>query len=94
MSHVCAQSTGCALPSFDDLRHGTPQTESIQNYEIGYRVQPRPCTPTSISNDRQFSGVPFQQYVTTPAGSRELVFSYGVDSKGMDFTGRWEPIRH
>jgi hypothetical protein len=38
--------------------------------------------------DRQFSGVPFQQFVTTPGGTLQiLVFTYGVDSKGMDFTG-------
>jgi outer membrane cobalamin receptor len=85
---------GVHFPSFDDLRNGTPQTESIQNYEIGYRVQTDTLYADIDVFDRQFSGVPFQQFVATSTGLVNLVFSYGVDSKGLDFVGRWEPIRH
>ena len=70
------------------------QTESIQNYEIGYRVQTATLYADIDIFDRQFSGVPFQQFVTTAGGTLNLVFSYGVDSKGLDFTGRWQPIEH
>jgi outer membrane receptor protein involved in Fe transport len=95
MSMYARINQGVHFPSFDDLRNGTPQTETIQNYEIGYRVQTETLYADIDIFDRQFSGVPFQQFVTTPGGTlQNLVFSYGVDSKGMDFTGRWEPIRH
>jgi outer membrane receptor protein involved in Fe transport len=85
---------GVHFPSFDDLRNGTPQTESIQNYELGYRVQTDTLYADVDIFDRQFTGVPFQQYVTTPTGLVNLVFSYGVNSKGLDFVARWEPIRN
>lgn len=86
---------GVYLPSFDDLRNGTPQTQGIDNYEVGYRVQ----TPTIYANVdafvRQFTGVPFQQFVTTSGGGLESVTaSYGAHTYGLDFDGRWMPIDH
>jgi outer membrane cobalamin receptor len=86
---------GVYLPSFDDLRNGTPQTQSIDNYEVGYRMQ----TPTIYANVdafvRQFTGVPFQQFVTTAGGGLESVTaSYGAHTYGLDFDGRYTPIDH
>jgi hypothetical protein len=82
------------FPSFDDLRNGTPQTESIQNYEIGYKIQSDTLYANVDLFHRTFSGVPFQQFVTAPNGLVNLVFSYGTNSTGIDFVGRWVPIEH
>jgi len=30
---------GYHFPGFDDLRSGTPQSQQVQNYEVGYRAQ-------------------------------------------------------
>jgi outer membrane cobalamin receptor len=95
MSVYARIDQGAHFPSFDDMRNGTPQTESIRNYEVGYRVQTATVYADVDVFHRTFSGVPFQQYVTEPNGSLEnLVFSYGVDSTGIDFVARWEPIAH
>jgi hypothetical protein len=86
---------GVHFPSFDDMRSGTPQTESIRNYEVGYRVQTETVYADVDVFHRTFSGVPFQQFVTLPNGSLEsLVFSYGVVSTGFDYIARWQPIDH
>ena len=95
MSVYARIDQGAHFPSFDDLRNGTPQTESIRNYEVGYRVQTETLYADVDVFHRTFSGVPFQQYVTLPNGSLEnLVFTYGVDSTGVDFVANWQPIEH
>jgi hypothetical protein len=85
---------GVHFPSFDDLRNGTPQTQSIRNYEIGYRVQTEKIYANVDVFHRTFSGVPFQQFVTTSTGIQNLVFTYGAKSTGVDFVGRWQPVQH
>jgi hypothetical protein len=94
MSVYARADQGVHFPSFDDLRNGTPQTESIQNYEIGYKIQSDTLYANVDLFHRTFSGVPFQQFVTTPNGLVNLVFSYGTNSTGIDFVGRWVPIEH
>jgi outer membrane receptor protein involved in Fe transport len=43
---------------------------------------------------RTFSGVPFQQFVTTSTGIENVAFPYGTSSTGIDFSGVWQPIEH
>jgi iron complex outermembrane recepter protein len=85
---------GVHFPSFDDLRNGTPQTESIRNYQVGYRVQTETLYADVDVFHRTFSGVPFQQFVTTSTGLQNLVFTYGVKSTGIDFIANWKPIQN
>jgi outer membrane receptor protein involved in Fe transport len=85
---------GAHFPSFDDLRNGTPQTESIRNYQLGYRVQTNILYADVDVFHRTFSGVPFQQFVTTSTSSENLVFTYGVKSTGIDYVARLEPIQN
>jgi outer membrane receptor protein involved in Fe transport len=85
---------GVHFPSFDDLRNGTPQTESIRNYQLGYRVQTATLYADVDVFHRTFSGVPFQQFVTTSTGLQNLVFTYGVNSTGIDYVARWEPVQN
>jgi outer membrane cobalamin receptor len=93
MSVYARVDQGAHFPSFDDLRNGTPQTESIRNYEVGYRVQTQTIYADVDVFHRTFSGVPFQQFVTLPDGTlQNLVFTYGVNSTGLDYTARWQPI--
>ena len=94
MSAYARGDYGVHFPSFDDLRNGTPQTENIRNLQLGYRIQ----TPTLYADvdvfRRTFSGVPFQQFVTTSTGLENIAFSYGTSSTGIDFTEVWRPIDH
>jgi outer membrane receptor protein involved in Fe transport len=85
---------GVHFPSFDDLRNGTPQTESIRNYQLGYRVQTNILYADVDVFHRTFSGVPFQQFVTTATSTENLVFTYGVKSTGLDYVARVEPIEN
>jgi outer membrane receptor protein involved in Fe transport len=85
---------GVHFPSFDDLRNGTPQTESIRNFQVGYRLQTDALYVDVDVFHRTFSGVPFQQFVTTSTGLVNLVFTYGVNSTGIDYVARWEPIQN
>jgi len=94
MSAYARGDYGVHFPSFDDLRSGTPQTENIRNLQLGYRIQ----MPTLYADvdvfRRVFSGVPFQQFVTTSTGIENVAFSYGTSSTGIDFTEVWQPIEH
>jgi outer membrane cobalamin receptor len=81
---------GVHFPGFDDLRSGTPQTQKIDNYEVGYRVQ----TPTiygvvSVFH-RKFDGVPFQQFT---ASGTQITATYGASSYGLNVEGEWHPIQ-
>jgi iron complex outermembrane receptor protein len=94
MSLYARADQGVHFPSFDDLRNGTPQTQSIRNYQVGYRVQTNTLYADVDVFHRTFSGVPFQQFVTTSTGLQNLVFTYGVNSTGIDYVARWEPVQN
>jgi outer membrane receptor protein involved in Fe transport len=94
MSLYARADQGVHFPSFDDLRNGTPQTESIRNFQVGYRVQTNTLYADVDVFHRTFSGVPFQQFVTTSTGLQNLVFTYGVNSTGIDYVARWEPVQN
>jgi hypothetical protein len=82
---------GVHFPGFDDLRSGTPQTQSIKNYEIGFRAQTETFYGVIDVFHRTFDGVPFQQF--TAAGT-QVTATYGASSSGVNFEGHWEPVRH
>ena len=86
---------GVYFPSFDDLRSGTPQTQNIDNYEVGYHMQAGNLYGVVNVYERVFSGVPFQQFITTSTGALEnLTASYGARTQGVTFQGTWAPIAH
>jgi hypothetical protein len=94
MSVYARVDQGNRFPSFDDLRNGDPEIEGIRNYEVGYRVQTATIYADVDIFDRTFNGVPFQQFVVINGVGTNLVFTYGSDSKGLDFTAHWQPIEH
>jgi outer membrane receptor protein involved in Fe transport len=81
---------GVHFPGFDDLRSGTPQTQGIKNYEVGYRVQTPEFYGVVSVWHRTFTGVPFQQF----AGGENITATYGSLATGTDFEARYEPIEH
>ena len=84
---------GVHFPGFDDLRSGTPQTQKIDNYEIGYRAQTPDIYGVVSVFRRKFSGVPYQQF--TAAGT-QITATYGASSYGLNLEGlwhlRWHPL--
>lgn len=82
---------GVHFPGFDDLRSGTPQSQSIQNYEVGFRGQTSTLYVVADIFRRKFDGVPFQQFTST---GENITASYGASSYGLELETRWEPIEH
>jgi hypothetical protein len=82
---------GVHFPGFDDLRSGTPQTQGIKNYEVGYRAQTDTFYGVIDVFHRTFSGVPFQQFTAT---GEQITATYGAASTGVTFEAKWEPIPH
>jgi len=80
---------GVHFPGFDDLRSGTPQTQTIHNYEVGYRAQSSTIYGVVDLFRRQFNGVPFQQF--TGSGG-QVTGVYGASSYGLNVEGQWRPI--
>lgn len=82
---------GVHFPGFDDLRSGQPQTQSIKNYEVGYRIQTETFYGVIDGSRKIFSGVPFQQFTAT---GQQITAVYGADSWVANIEARWEPIPH
>jgi outer membrane receptor protein involved in Fe transport len=86
---------GVHFPGFDDLRVGTPQTQSIKNYEVGYRLQTETFYGVIDLSRKIFSGVPFQQFISNANGQlTQITAVYGADSWVANIEARWEPIQH
>ncbi|HEY2682406.1 MAG TPA: TonB-dependent receptor [Steroidobacteraceae bacterium] len=82
---------GVHFPGFDDLRSGTPQTQGIKNYELGYRVQTATFYGVVDLFHRTFIGVPFQQFT---AGGQSITATYGANATGLNLEAKYEPIEH
>jgi len=90
MSVFARINGGYHLPGFDDVRSGTPQSQHILNYEVGYRAQTQTLYGVLDVFHRVFSGVPFQQFL---ANNSQVIATYGAKATGVGFEGRWTPIR-
>jgi iron complex outermembrane receptor protein len=91
MSAYARINQGVHFPGFDDLRSGTPQTQHIKNYEVGYRIQTETFYGVIDGSRKIFNGVPFQQFT---AGGQQITAVYGAQSWVANVEARWEPIRH
>ncbi|HVW67802.1 MAG TPA: TonB-dependent receptor [Steroidobacteraceae bacterium] len=80
---------GVHFPGFDDLRSGTPQTQKIDNYEIGYRAQTQLIYGVIDVFHRKFTGVPFQQFTSS---GQQITATYGASSYGLNVEGQIRPI--
>ena len=81
---------GVHFPGFDDLRNGQPQTQHINNYEIGWRVQTQTIYGVVDVFHRKFTNVPFQQFT---AQGTSVTATYGASSTGVNVEGQWRPIQ-
>jgi outer membrane receptor protein involved in Fe transport len=91
MSAFARINHGVHFPGFDDLRSGTPQTQSIKNYELGYRVQSNSFYGVIDAFHRTFIGVPFQQF---DGAGNQITATYGANSTGLNVEAKYEPIEH
>lgn len=80
---------GVHFPGFDDLRSGTPQTQQIDNYEVGYRAQTSTIYGVVDVFRRKFTGVPYQQFTNT---GENITATYNASSYGVNVEGDWHPI--
>ena len=89
MSAYVRVNAGYHFPSFDDLRSGTPDTQQVKNYEVGFKAQGSTFFASLTLFHRQFFGVPFQAFLFN--GS-QVTYTYGANSNGLDVSGDWRPI--
>jgi outer membrane receptor protein involved in Fe transport len=89
MSVFGRYNEGFHFPGFDDLRSGQPQSQHIENAEIGYRAQTSTLYGVIDVFRRQFSGVPFQQFL---ADGTNFTATYGSSAYGVGFEAQWRPI--
>src|SRR5258708_10282310 len=82
---------GYHFPGFDDLRSGSPQSQQVQNYEVGYRAQTSTVYGVIDVFRRRFYGVPYQQFL---ADGSQVTASYGSEAYGVGFEASWLPIEH
>ena len=80
---------GIHFPGFDDLRSGTPQTQQIDNYEVGFRAQTQTIYGVVDVFRRKFNGVPYQQFTS---GGQNVTATYNASSYGLNVEAAWHPI--
>jgi outer membrane receptor protein involved in Fe transport len=80
---------GVHFPGFDDLRSGTPQTQGIDNYEVGFRAQTQTIYGVVDVFRRKFNGVPYQQFT---AAGQNVTGTYNASSYGLNVEAAWHPI--
>ena len=80
---------GVHFPSFDDLRVGTPDSQQIENYQVGYKAQTSSLYASVDIFHRLFFGVPFQAFL---ANGTQAVATSGARSWGVDFQTDWFPL--
>ena len=80
---------GVHFPSFDDVRVGIPDSQQIENYQLGYKAQTSSLYASVDIFHRLFYGVPFQAYL---ADGTQAVVPYGARSWGVDFQADWFPL--
>jgi hypothetical protein len=80
---------GVHFPSFDDVRVGTPNSQQIENYQVGYKAQTGSLYASVDIFHRLFFGVPYQQYL---GNGSQVIATYGARSWGVDFQAEWFPL--
>ena len=80
---------GVHLPGFDDLRTGAPESQHIENYQVGYKAQADSVYASVDAFHRLFHGVPFPAILGN--GMQVLAIS-GASSWGVDFQADWFPL--
>ena len=91
MSAYLRVNAGYHFPSFDDLRSGTPNSQQVKNYEMGFKAEGDTFFASLTLFHRQFFGVPFQAFLFD--GS-QVTYTYGSNSNGVLFSGDWSPIHN
>jgi len=89
MSIYARINQGVHFPGFDDLRTGAPESQHIQNYQVGYKAQADTIYASIDAFHRLFYGVPYPQILGN--GTQILAIS-GASSWGMDFQADWFPL--
>ena len=80
---------GVHFPSFDDVRVGTPNSQRIENYQVGYKAQTSSLYASVDVFHRLFFGVPFQAFL---GNGTQAIATYGARSWGADFQADWYPL--
>ena len=89
MSVYARINEGVHFPSFDDVRVGTPDSQQIENYQVGYKAQTSSLYASVDIFHRLFFGVPFQAFL---ADGTQAVATHGAKSWGVDFQTDWFPL--
>jgi hypothetical protein len=80
---------GVHFPDFDDVRVGTPDSQQIENYQVGYKAQTSSLYASVDVFHRLFYGVPFQAFL---GNGTQAIATYGSSSWGTDFQADWFPL--
>jgi hypothetical protein len=80
---------GVHFPAFDDLRAGAPDSQHIENYQVGYKAQTESVYASVDAFRRLFYGVSYPEIL---GNGTQVLAIYGASSWGMDFQANWFPL--
>lgn len=88
-------NSGQLMPSFDDVQGGTPEIQTVKQYELGFKSENKFYSAYLTAFYNKFSNQPFQAFVTLPDGSlQNVVLSGTTSAKGLEFEGSINPTEN
>ena len=84
-------NSGVLFPSFDDLRDGNRQTQTVDQYELGFKAEDRLYSVYLTAFANKFDGVPYQQF---DQNGNNIVSIGGAKAHGIEFEAALRPTEH
>lgn len=82
-------NSGVLFPSFDDLRDGNTQTQTVDQYELGFKAEDRLYSLYLTAFANRFDGVPYQQF---DQNGNNIVSIGGAKAHGIEFEAALRPV--
>lgn len=91
MSLFARVNSGVLFPSFDDLRDGNSQTQTVDQYELGFKAEDSLYSVYLTAFANRFDGVPYQQF---DQNGNNIVSIGGAKAHGVEFEAALRPLEH
>lgn len=87
-------NSGQLFPSFDDVQGGTPQIQTVKQYELGFKTENRHYSAYLTAFYNKFHNLPYQAFVQGPNGLVNVTLAGTTSAKGLAFEGSVRPIEN
>ncbi|QEE25831.1 TonB-dependent receptor [Rhodanobacter glycinis] len=87
-------NSGQLFPMFDDIQGGTPQIQTVKQYELGFKTENKYYSAYLTAFYNRFSDLPYQAFVQGPNGLVNVTLAGTTSAKGLEFEGALHPTEN